>query len=153
MLYSALCNMQDQMGPYPTAPYPTARAPGQPPISVADYKKRRNAAIEQLSAQRAVGQHEVSSSREVTGCRYTRSGLRYGRSGQTYSRAAPLPAGALHLTCRLVSLAGEVFLGRCAAHLPYRPVDLHVSGRCIMVQGCEEVARAHAQCMNSEVCP
>ena len=104
MLYSALCNLDNQK----MDPYPTAQAPGQPPISVDTSRERRKAAAERLSAQRAVGQQEVSSSGQVAGGRCT-------RSGQSYSRAAPLPAGALHLTCRLVSLAGEVFLGRWAA--------------------------------------
>ncbi|KAK9916980.1 hypothetical protein WJX75_009469 [Coccomyxa subellipsoidea] len=96
MLYSALCNLEDQ-----SDPYPTALAPGQRPISVDESRERRKAAAEQLSAQRAAEQQEVSSSGQVAGGRYT-------RSGQSYSRAAPLPAGALHLTCRLGS---QVFLG------------------------------------------
>ncbi len=100
LLYSALCNLENQL-----EPYPTAQAPGQQPISVAKSRERRKAAAEQLSTQRVAEQQEVSSSGQVTGGRYT-------RSGQTYSRAAPLPAGALHLTCRLGS---QVFLGRCAA--------------------------------------
>ncbi len=102
MLYSALCNLDD-----PLDPYPTAQAPGQQPINAAEFNERRTAAAEQLSAPRAAEQ-EVSSGGQV-------AGGRFGSSGQTYSRAAPLPAGALHLTCRLPSLAGEVFLGRCAA--------------------------------------
>lgn len=141
MLYSALCNLEDQ-----SDPYPTALAPGQRPISVDESRERRKAAAEQLSAQRAAEQQEVSSSGQVAGGRYT-------RSGQSYSRAAPLPAGALHLTCRLGS---QVFLGRCAA-LPSSTCHTDLSTCLFQVVAswcnCKEVARAHAHCMNGEVCP
>ncbi len=110
MLYSALCNLTDNL-----KPYPTARAPKQQPISLAESALRRNAAAAQIS-ERAGEQPEVVSGGRGTEARQT-------RSGRVYSRTAPLPAGALHLTCVLGS---QVFLGRYAAlscsQLTCRPV-------------------------------
>ncbi|KAK9805493.1 hypothetical protein WJX72_001306 [[Myrmecia] bisecta] len=95
MLYSALCNMEDKL-----EPYPTARAARQLPITAAESRRRRNEAARQIT------EHAQQQPEETSGGRGT--GARFTRSGQTYSRAAPLPAGALHLTCKPGS---QVFLG------------------------------------------
>ena len=80
-------------------PYPTARKPGQAPISHEQMELDKTQAMEEMSCNQAQDEAEVSSDPGTSG---------RTRSGAEYSQAAPLPPGLLNITCRL---AESVFLG------------------------------------------
>lgn len=80
-------------------PYPTARKPGQAPISHEQMESDKAQAQEEVCRKQVPHEAEVSSG-PATSART--------RSGAVYSQAAPLPPGLLNVTCRL---AQSVFLG------------------------------------------
>ena len=94
MLYSVLKNFVE-LG----HPYPTARKPGQAPISQKQMESDKAQAMEEACRNHAPDEAEVSSHPGTSG---------RTRSGAVYSQAAPLPPGLLNITCRL---AESVFLG------------------------------------------
>lgn len=80
-------------------PYPTARKPGQAPISHEQMESNKAQALEEVCRKQVPHEAEVSNGPATSSPAI---------SGVVYSRAAPLPPGLLNVTCRL---AQSVFLG------------------------------------------
>ena len=96
LLYSVLKNFVER-----GRPYPTARKPGQAPISHEQTESDKAQAMEEVCCNQAPHEAEVSSDHDPGTSGRT-------RSGTVYSQATPLPPGLLNITCRL---AESVFLG------------------------------------------
>lgn len=95
LLYSVLKNFVE-LGRL----YPTARKPGQAPISHEQMESDKAQAMEEVCCNQAPHEAEVSSDPGTSG----RTG-----SGAVYSQAAPMPPGLLNITCWLEV---SVFLGK-----------------------------------------